>query len=367
MPYQLIDDSFLDGSVCEPIHALSAFKGPVLENQIILVVDDNEVNLTLMSAILGRDYQVYTAEGAEEALRLLHEVVRPDLILLDVMMPEVDGYQLAATLKEDPRTLDIPIIFVTAKSDVSDEIRGFQLGAVDYITKPVSPPLVRARVRTHLALASQNRELDRQVREKTSELYDTRLKLIQRLGRAAEYRDNETGNHVIRMSRFSQIIALGLGMSEAVAEMLLHAAPMHDVGKIGIPDAILRKPGPLTPDERKIMETHVLMGAEIIGDDESDLLKTAAMVAKTHHEKWDGSGYPSGLKGEDIPLLGRVVAVADVFDALTSERPYKRAWTVEEAIALMKSETGKHFDPLVMDVFLEKLPEILEVKDAHRD
>ncbi|MBD3657098.1 HD domain-containing phosphohydrolase [Marinobacter sp.] len=334
--------------------------------QRILVVDDIADNIDLLVEILKPDYHIQAAKSGEMALRIVNKTM-PDLILLDIMMPGMDGYEVCRRLKEDLTTRHIPVIFVSAKMTVEDELQGFDAGAVDYITKPVSPPLVKARVRTHLALHDQNRELNRKVREQTEKLRSTRLQIIQRLGRAAEYKDNETGLHVIRMSHYCHILGLAAGMDEEEAELLLNAAPMHDIGKIGIPDSILRKPGKLTEDEMAEMKKHCEIGAEILGDDESDLLDLARIVALTHHERWDGAGYPAGLSGENIPRVGRIVAIADVFDALTSERPYKQAWTVGDALGLIKQEAGTHFDPELVKLFEQSLPQILEVKDRYAD
>lgn len=328
----------------------------------ILVVDDTPENIDVLVGILGEDYQVRAARGGEQALKLARKAP-PDLILLDIMMPDVDGFEVCRRLKEDFTTRHIPIIFVTAKIEMKDELAGLDLGAVDYITKPVSPPIVLARVRTHLALYDQNRELERQVRARTAELHDTRLKVIQRLGRAAEYKDNETGTHVIRMSHYSKILGLAAGMSEAEADILMDAAPMHDIGKIGIPDHILRKRGRLDDDEWQVMRTHPEIGGEIIGTDDSELLAMARVIALTHHEKWNGSGYPGGLEGEAIPRVSRIVAIADVFDALTSPRPYKQAWSIDDAVALLREEAGVHFDPQLVPLFIEHLPEVLDIKE----
>jgi len=221
---------------------------------------------------------------------------------------------------------------------------------------------VKSRVKTHLALHNQNRELDRKVHEQTYQLNQTRLQIIERLGRAAEYKDDDTGLHVIRMSRYSYILGLAAGMSESEAEMLMSAAPMHDIGKIGIPDNILKKPGKLDNEEFDIMRTHCEIGAKIIGDDSSELLKMAKIVAMSHHEKWNGFGYPNKLKGEEIPRIGRIVAIADVFDALTSKRPYKDAWSIEDAVQLLEESAGEHFDPQLVSLFIGVLPEVLEVK-----
>jgi len=317
---------------------------------LILAVDDEASNLQLLRQILQDHYRLLFAKDGARALELANKE-RPDLVLLDVMMPGMSGYEVCAALKANPLTAPIPVVFVTALSDTADELEGFEAGAVDYITKPVSPPVVRARVRTHLSLV------------RLEELKASRLAIVQRLGLAAEYKDNETGLHVIRMSHFSQILGLAAGMSEQEADDLLHAAPMHDVGKIGIPDRILQKAGPLDADEWKVMQSHATIGAEIIGEHGDGMLALAREIALTHHEKYDGSGYPAGLAGDAIPLTGRIVAIADVFDALTSIRPYKRAWTEAEAIDHMVQQKGKHFDPALIDLFVAQLPAIRAVRE----
>ena len=322
-----------------------------LPNQpLLLAVDDEASNLQLLRHILQDQYRLLFAKDGPRALELAHQE-QPQLILLDVMMPGMTGYETCIKLKADPATAAIPVIFVTALSESSDEVIGFDAGAVDYITKPVSPPIVRARVRTHLSLVN------------IDELKRTRLEIVQRLGLAAEYKDNETGLHVIRMSHYSRILGLALGMTESEADDLLHAAPMHDVGKIGIPDSILRKPGPLDAEEWKVMQSHATIGGDIIGRHASGMLAMAHSLAVTHHEKWDGSGYPNGLAGEEIPLVGRIVAIADVFDALTSARPYKEAWPVEKAVEYLQQQRGQHFEPRLVDLFLKQMPALLEIKE----
>ena len=316
---------------------------------LILAVDDEASNLQLLRQILQDHYRLRFAKDGPRALDLAREEL-PDLILLDVMMPGMSGYEVCAALKADPALAGVPVIFVTALNDTDDELEGFEAGAVDYITKPVSPPIVRARVRTHLSLV------------RMEELRASRLEIVQRLGLAAEYKDNETGLHVIRMSHFARILGLAAGMTEAEADDLLHAAPMHDVGKIGIPDRVLLKPGPLDPDEWKIMQGHSLIGAEIIGQHEQGVLALARNIALTHHEKWDGTGYPNGLAGDAIPLEGRICAIADVFDALTSIRPYKKAWTEEESLDFLVKQKGRHFDPVLVDLFLAQMPAIRAIR-----
>ena len=315
----------------------------------LLLVDDEPTNLQVLRHILQADYRLLFATDGERALQVAREQ-RPDLVLLDIMMPNMDGYAVCCALKADAATASIPVIFITALDDSQDETAGFDVGGVDYLTKPVSPPVVRARVRTHLSLVRMD------------ELRETRLQIVQRLGRAAEYKDNETGLHVIRMSHFSKLLALAAGCSPAWAEDLLNAAPMHDVGKIGIPDAVLRKPGPLDADEWATMRRHPEIGAEIIGEHPSGVLQLAREIALAHHEKWDGSGYPRGLAGEAIPLSARIVAIADVFDALATRRPYKEPWPVQEAMNHIAAQAGKHFDPALVALFAPLLPQLLEIR-----
>jgi putative two-component system response regulator len=322
--------------------------------QKVLIVDDEPINLKVLNNILKDLYKLIFAKSGAEALRLI-EKERPDLILLDVMMPEMTGYEVCEQLKQNPLYKTIPVIFVTALNDSVDEAKGLNVGAVDYIAKPVTPAVVKARVKTHLSLV----DID--------ELKRTRLQIIQRLGRAAEYKDNETGMHVMRMSHYSKVIALAYGHSAKDADALFLAAPMHDVGKIGIPDSIMLKPGKLTPEEIAIMQKHPEIGAEILGESDSDLIELAKVVAMTHHEKWDGTGYPKQLKGKDIPIEGRIVALADVFDALTSVRPYKEAWTVEKAIEFITSQKAQHFDPELVDLFVQELDKIVEIKNRWKD
>lgn len=282
------------------------------ENPLILIVDGNQQNLQVLGTLLiEENYEVSIAENGKEAIREA-EINPPDLILMDVMMPGMNGFEAVERLKEDEATKNIPVIFVTAMSEDADEAKGFRIGA-------------------------------------------------------AEYKDNETGNHIMRMSKVSRIIAEGIGLRDSECELILNASPMHDIGKIGIPDRVLLKPGKLDPNEWEIMKTHVSQGVEILEGHDSSLLKAAVEIACTHHEKWDGSGYPNGLKGENIPISGRISAIADVFDALTSVRPYKEAWPVEKAIELLKSEKGRHFQPELVDIFVSKLPEILEITKSFTD
>lgn len=337
-----------------------------LQKSTILIVDDTETNIDILVDALEDDYEISVAMDGESALEVV-ESEPPDIILLDIMMPGVDGYEVCRRLKANIATRKIPVIFLTAKTEVKDEKKGLELGAVDYITKPISLPIVQARVKTHLSLYDQNRALEGKVRQRTAELNDTRLEIIRRLGRAAEYKDNETGLHVIRMSHYSRLIALASGMSYIEADLLLNAAPMHDIGKIGIPDRVLLKPDKLNDDEWKIIRKHPAFGYEIIGEHKSELLEEARTVALTHHEKWNGTGYPSGIKEDEIPVSGRIVAIADVFDALTSKRPYKQPWPVEKTVDLMKEESGQHFDPKYVQAFLDAMPDVLKIKEQYAE
>ena len=333
----------------------------------VLVVDDAPENISVLSGILRADYKIKVAINGEKALAIAMSDPAPDLILLDIMMPGMSGYEVCEKLKAHLPTRHIPIIFCTAMGEQENEEKGFALGCVDYITKPVRPAIVKARVRTHLALHDQNRELERQVAARTLELHQSRLSIIRALGKAAEYKDDNTGMHVLRMSLYCRILGLAAGLSEADAEVLMQAAPMHDVGKIGTPDAILKKPGALTPAEWEVMRRHVENAADILGGQDSELLVMARTIALTHHEKWDGSGYPKGLAGEAIPLVGRIAALADVFDALCSPRPYKSAMAVDEVLDIIRKESGKHFDPQLVDKLIEKLPEFAAIRQRYAD
>ncbi|CAK0773530.1 putative two-component system response regulator [Gammaproteobacteria bacterium] len=328
----------------------------------ILIVDDDPSNITTMAGVLPDDYQLIVATNGLDALETAASE-QPDLILLDVNMPAMDGYEVCRKLKENPALCEVPVIFLTALNEVKDEQKGLELGAVDYMTKPVNPPILRSRVKTQLALYHQTRILEQQVAERTADLVKTRRQIILRLSRAAEYRDNDTGNHVIRMSHYARLIAQAGAQDEKFVDLLYNVAPMHDVGKIGIPDNILLKPGKLDPEEWTIMCQHPVIGAEIIGHHQDELLQMAYDVALSHHEKWDGSGYPHQRQGTEIPLAARIVAISDVFDALTSDRPYKKAWSIEAAVRTIEEGSGQHFDPQWVPHFRAALPEILRIKD----
>jgi putative two-component system response regulator len=333
---------------------------------VVLVIDDAPESIDVLRELLGKDYQVRAAINGRVGLRVAEEM-QPDIILLDVIMPELDGYEVCRRLNGNPATAAIPVMFVTNLAEASNETYGLALGAVDYITKPFVPALVRSRVQTHLTLRDQSRALELKVKQRTAELVETRLEIIRRLGRAAEYRDNQTGLHVIRMSHYARLIALAAGLGELGADLVMNVAPMHDVGKIGIPDRVLLKPGSLAADEWLLMQQHTTIGGQIIGDHNSDLLRAAKVVAIHHHEWWDGSGYPAGLQRTDIPVHARIVALADVFDALTSDRPYKAAWSVDRSVEYMSREAGRHFDPELVSAFMSVLPDCLDVRNRYRD
>jgi len=341
----------------------------------ILIIDDEPANLKLLNKMLrfmGYN-KLCLIQDPREVLKQ-YQQCRPDLILLDINMPHMDGFDVLSQLKALNDPLLPPIVVLTAQTGRKYKLRALTEGARDFISKPFDQTELQARVRNlldvHLAhrlIHDQKNVLDVMVRERTEELRHTRLQVVQRLGRAAEYRDNETGSHIIRMSQFSMLIGQVMDLSQDKCDLILHASPMHDIGKIGIPDHILLKPGKLDPDEWEIMKEHTSIGATLLEGDDSDLMRMASSIALTHHEKWDGSGYPNGLTGSEIPIEGRIVAVADVFDALTSERPYKKAWSIDAAVDLIQDNSGSHFDPHVVVCFLEILPKILAVRTQYSD
>ncbi|NVZ09681.1 response regulator [Allochromatium humboldtianum] len=341
----------------------------------ILVVDDERVSLVLMERLLqAAGYSNIVLVQDPYEFMAVYRQAPTDLILLDIEMPGLSGFDLIEQLAALADPLTPPILVLTSLRSRDYRLRALEAGASDFIGKPFDQAEVAARVRNmldvqlaHRMAHDQKDMLERIVYERTRQIRETRLQVVQRLGRAAEYRDNETGQHILRMSHTSTLLARHLGWDEDRCEIMLHASPMHDVGKIGIPDSILLKPGALTPEEWRIMQTHSTIGGDILGGDDSELLQLAREIALSHHEKWDGGGYPLGLAGEDIPESGRIVALADVFDALTSVRPYKPAWEVEAALEWMRGQSGKHFDPRIMEVFLSLVPEILEIRERFAD
>lgn len=354
---------------------MSAFSDSHLLDQTIFLVDDEPVNLKLLQRVLTAEgYRHLVPLGDPTRVLDAYRQHQPALILLDLNMPGMDGFEVMRQLQALNDPLCPPIIILTAQNDQHSLLRALERGARDYLTKPFDRRELLMRVRNildahvaHRLVRYQNDHLDEMVRAKTLELQNTRLEIIRRLGHAAEYRDEETGNHIIRMSQMCVLLAHKLGWSEQDCELILHASPMHDIGKIGIPDAILLKPGKLDGDEWTIMKTHAEIGARLLEGNDSELLSMAREIALSHHEKWDGSGYPSGLAGEDIPLSGRIAALADVFDALTSERPYKKPWKLEDAVGLIRDNRGTHFDPCLVDLFLDDVDSFVNIKNTYLD
>lgn len=344
-------------------------------NARILVVDDNLTNVVLLIKLLeGSGYTCVEGISDSREVMPLYEKEPFDLVLLDIRMPYLDGFEVLAQLNSIPGEMLPNVMVLTAQTDQETKLKALDAGAKDFLHKPFDRLEVLTRIRNmievhllHRELRGQNEELEHKVRERTCEIEETRLEVVRSLGRAAEYKDNETGMHVVRMSKVSKLLADYVGMSEDDCDMLLHASPMHDVGKIGIPDNVLLKPGKLDNDEWEIMKRHASMGSEILGAHSSPLMEMARQVAISHHEKWDGSGYPKGLSGNKIPLVGRITALADVFDALTSERPYKKAWTVDEAVSFIKEQSGKHFEPSLVDIFVSHFDDICKIRDKYRD
>lgn len=343
------------------------------KKQTILAVDDTPENLDVVKGVLADDYVVKAAINGKMALKIAKSNP-PDLILLDIMMSEMDGYEVCKQLKKDEATQGIPIMFLSAKDQVADEQKGFELGAVDYIQKPVSPPILKARIRTQLALYDHNRVLEQKVSERTAEIRAlnieieaTQREVVFTMGAIGETRSKETGNHVKRVAEYSRIFALHCGLSEDEANLIKMASPMHDIGKVGIPDIILNKPARFTPEEFEQMKKHSELGYEMLKHSNRPILKMAATLAYEHHEKWNGKGYPQGLAGENIHLYGRITAIADVFDALGSARCYKEAWEDDKVLALIKEEKGAHFDPKLVDIFFEHLDSFLEIREKYKD
>lgn len=339
----------------------------------VLVVDDTPDNLSLMSALLKDTYRVKIANNGEKAIKIAQSETPPDLILLDIMMPGMDGYEVCRILKSDPSTREIPVIFLTAMTSVDDEKKGLELGAVDYITKPISPPVVMARVKAHLQikasadfLKDKNSYLEQEVAKRTREISAIQDVTILAMASLAETRDSDTGNHIRRTQYYVKALAEKLqnhprfsaALTDTYIDTLFKSAPLHDIGKVGIPDRILLKPGRFEPHEFEIMKTHTTLGRDAIAHAEEqlglkvDFLACAKEIAYSHQEKWDGSGYPEGIGGDDIPVSARLMAVADVYDALISRRVYKDGMPHEKAVSIISEGRGNHFDPDIVDAFL---------------
>ncbi len=348
----------------------------IIRQSKILIVDDKIENVQLLEHMLDEDYfdNVFSTSDPTQVVSLYkeHEF---DLILLDIRMPVMSGFDVMRALNEVIKDGDyLPVLVLTAQTDDETKQKALEVGARDFLVKPFQHWEVMLRINnmleTRLYFNRQKtkvNELEELVQERTLEIRNTQLQVVRTLGKASEYRDNETGMHIIRMSNMCAMMAKEMGQNDQYCELLLNAAPMHDVGKIGIPDAVLLKPGRLDDDERKIMDSHAEMGEDILGDDNSPLMVMAREIAVAHHEKWDGSGYPNKLSGEDIPLSARIAAVSDVFDALLSKRPYKEPWPVEKAVGLIQSESGKHFDPTVVEIFMKIFEDLQSMRDDYPD
>lgn len=352
----------------------------------ILIVDDTPDNISLLCSLLGDRYRNKVATNGPKALKIAEATPHPDLILLDIMMPEMDGYKVCEALKANPKTRSIPVIFLTAKTQEADETKGFELGAVDYITKPISPPILLARVQTHLALqdarsrlSRQNEVLEEQVMERTRRLDNLQNAILVALASLAETRDDDTGQHVKRTQQYVRVLATAVAehpkfnLSPAAIDTIYKTSSLHDIGKVGVPDSILLKPGPLTKEEFEEMKKHTILGrntimtAERSIDAPEEFLTVAREIATYHHERWDGRGYPEGLSGEKIPVPARIMAIADVYDALTSKRVYKDAIPHDKAVEIILSERGTHFDPDIVDAFIKNIDIFKQIAHEHGD
>jgi cyclic di-GMP phosphodiesterase len=359
---------------------------------LLMVVDDQPLNIKVVRKYL--ELEGYSNSiGVSDPAQVLATVDRekPDLLFLDIMMPQISGLVLLEQLRANETTRFLPVIILTAMDDQETKRRALELGATDFLSKPIEPTEMVPRLRNALLIKdnldrvqSESQRLEEMVERRTAELVASRLEVIYCLGRASEYRDNETGRHVIRVGRFVGIVARAIGLDEETATLFEQAAPLHDVGKIGVSDSILLKPGKLTPEEFEVMQrhcnfgkrtfetmspdqfklfkSHTSVGADVLGNCHSPILQIASNIALTHHERWDGTGYPLGLAGEDIPLEGRITAIADVFDALSSRRPYKSAWPLDKCFDMMAAERGKHFDPRLLDAFFEHRDEVVKTQ-----
>jgi putative two-component system response regulator len=336
---------------------------------VILAVDDAQDLLALIGKVLSSEYEVKLATDGGDALTLAAQSPQPDLILLDVEMPGATGFEICQLLKEDPATAHIPVIFLTGRVEPAEQIEGLDVGAVDYLTKPINAKLLLARVRIHLALAGRQAQLERQVQERTAQLEDARAQLIRRLARAMEFHESAAaGNRVMRVAQYARLIAQASGMKPEVTELLQKAAPLYDIGKMGVPAEILRKPGKLSAPDLERMRRHPELGAEIIGEHQDPVLALARILALTHHERWDGGGYPKKLKGNEIPWPGRVMAIVDTFEAMTTTQFYRQnPFSIEEAAKAVKEGFGKQFDPSLREAFDKALPVMRKVRETYSD
>lgn len=342
-------------------------------NSRILIVDDEEANIEMLRKMLIKaGYSSIIGISDSRKVEGLYAAYNPDLVLLDINMPHLNGFDVMEKLREVDNGSYIPVLVLTGLPDKKIMIKALEAGAQDFLSKPLNGLEVLTRIRNmvtvrllHNQVRDQNIILEKKVQERTMALDNTRLEIIRRLGMAAEYRDNKTGEHIMRMSQMSSHLGKLTGMNDHESELLLNTSPMHDIGKIGIPDSILLKPGKLSTGEFDLMKNHVTIGGDLLDGHESELMISARQIALTHHEQWNGSGYPKGLKGEDIPLVGRITGLVDVFDALTSKRPYKGPYPVENVCRIIKSELGKHFDPNLVKLFLDNIDDFMVIRNKY--
>jgi len=334
---------------------------------VILVADDSEDIRNLFGVMLKKNYEVKFAANSDETFAAADTDPLPDLILLDVEMPSLNGYEVCARLKANPVLSHIPVIFVTSRTDPKDQARGLMAGAVDYVTKPISAPIVLLRVKNQLALVDQRRALEEQVMQRTEELQDTRMQLIRRLARAMEIREGGLTNGVVRTSEYVALLAQALGLKSKVVEILAEASPLHDIGKLGVPENVLQKADTLNKVEWELVRKHPEIGAAIIGEHRDPLLEQARVMALTHHERWDGTGYPKKLKGNEIPVPGRIMAVADAYEAMTTTQRYHSPISTQDAAKRILAESGKQFDPSVVAAFAKVIKEFDAVHAKYKD
>ena len=341
----------------------------------ILVIDDQKLHTFFLEKILKKEGYEHI-ECIMDSRKIIDtwNQFHPDLVLLDLVMPQIDGFQILEAFAKEREFNYVPVLALSEDKNPEIRLRALQAGATDFLTKPFESVEILTRIRNlifartlHLQVVNQNRILEAKVKERTKELNDTQLDIIRRLANAAECRDDDTGQHIIRMSQYCEKLAKALGLSDKQCELILYASPLHDIGKIGIPDSILLKPGKLTPQEYEVMKTHTTIGAKLLSGSSSAVMQMAEVIALTHHEKWDGTGYPRQLKGKNIPLVGQICSICDVFDALTSKRPYKTAWTVADAMTEIVKEQGKQFDSELVKMFKEILPSIEKTKRQNTD
>ena len=344
-------------------------------NAKILIIDEEEAHVSHLMEILQRaSYRNITFTYNPVRAIELYKEISPDLVFLDVDMPHLDGFEIMRLLQEVEGDNYLPVVVISDSDDQSIRHRAMESGAKDCLNKPYDRIEVLVRIHNlievrmlHMEVRNQNRLLEDKVKTRTQELYDTQLDVIQRLARAVEYRDSETGMHIIRMSHYSACLAAEFGMTMAECELILTASPLHDIGKIGIPDSILRKPGKLTPQEWEVMKTHTTIGGELLSGSNSKFLKMAKEIALTHHERWDGSGYPQGLAGKEIPVVGQICGISDVFDALTSKRPYKEAWKIDKTYTAIEEGSGKQFNPELVECFNSIKDKLEHIRQKYHD